>query len=468
MKYARFVIIGLMIACINVSAKEWLYSWSDVDGDEIDEKFIYVVGENGEINAPYVYAPWVTVIAWQTARTALSVMKLRQILYWGEDLILDTGSMPEVPNGSPWYYVDTYYDTMYTYMDGDKTITIWQAPKAKLKRVADLTDDRAFLRFYLWYHEGDCWKYLGKTGLLMTWNDGKTTIEGAKQFVLDRLSGLKSSYIDSFPSPEPGEFTFKIEYSYDDYADQIDDYSVLAWDGGSASYPDTRAIFGTLLLPKPDYLFTEYSSAPCSEFTHADWSFKGELLAAGIRIRPRTINLKSQGVFTAAIHLPEGYDPSHIDLYSIECEGAMAFDGNAAANQFIAKFRVKDLEGVEVGIQEFTVTGKLESGEPFSGSDFVKVTDQGIVVMNVIPNPVHDKATISYQLSPSVENVELRIFSVAGELVRTMNVSNTASILTKISWDRTDDQGRMVSNGIYLIQLKGGQAVRTEKVVVTK
>jgi len=468
MRHAKFIVIGLMIMCIGLSGKEWLYSWADVDGDQIEEKFIYVVGEDGEINVPYVYAPWVTVIAWQTARTALSIMKLRQILYWGEDLILDTGKMPEVPNGSPWYYVDTYYDTMYTYMDGDKTITIWQASKAKLKRVVDLTDDRAFLRFYLWYHEGDCWKYLGKTGLLMTWNDGKTTIEESKQLVLDRLQSLKEAYIDSFSSPEPGEFTFKIAYSYDDYADQIDGYSVLAWDGGSPSYPDTRAIFGTLLLPKPDYLFTEYSNAPCSEFTHADWSFKGEMLAAGIRIRPRTINLKSHGIFTAAIHLPSGYDPSLIDLYSIECEGAKAFDGNAAANQFIAKFRIRDLEGVEAGIQEFTVTGKLETGEPFAGSDFVRIIDPGIVAFSVTPNPVYDKAVISYQLSPSLKDVELKIFSVTGELIRKMRISNTTSIVTKTFWDRTDDVGKVVPAGVYLIQLKSVQTTKTEKVVVTK
>jgi len=453
-----------MMIVSSLSAKEWLYSWADVDGDKIQEKFIYVIGENGEINVPYVYAPWVTVIAWNTCRTAISIMKLRQKIYWGEDLLLDTGKLPEVPNGQSWHYEETFYDTMFTYVDGDNVVTIWQSKRAKLKRVVTLNNTCAIIRFHLWYHKGDCWKYLGKTGLLMTWNDGKTGVEESKQFVLERLQELKNTYEDSFPSVKPGEFLFKISYSYDDYAKQLDDYSVLAWDGWSSGYPGNSAIFGTVLLPKPEYLFTEYNSAPCKEFTYADWSLKGEMLLAEIRITPRTINLKSHGVFTASIQL-SGHAPSEIDLSTVVCEGAKAFDGHYTPNKLVAKFYVDDLIGVKPGLQEFTVTGRLKSGEAFSGVDTVRVIDSDVICLNILPNPVREKAEIRVQLEGD-NPVLLRIFSVTGRLVKeiTMNRKNFPGL--KTIWKREDTNGRRVPPGVYLIQVSSGGAETTRKVVV--
>ncbi len=96
---------------------------------------------------------------------------------------------------------------------------------------------------------------------------------------------------------------------------------------------------------------------------------------AEVEIKPETLNLKSKGVFTAFIDLPEGYDEEDIDISTVECEGADAVSGVIANDdKLIVKFDRKDLVGVSAGnAVELIVTGQLLDGTVFSGSDTIKV-----------------------------------------------------------------------------------------------
>ena len=52
-----------------------------------------------------------------------------------------------------------------------------------------------------------------------------------------------------------------------------------------------------------------------------------------VNIKPETINLKSRGVFTAMITLPEGYDLRDWNLDDLSCEGAPAIKGKLVRKQ---------------------------------------------------------------------------------------------------------------------------------------
>ena len=103
------------------------------------------------------------------------------------------------------------------------------------------------------------------------------------------------------------------------------------------------------------------------------------VLAATIEIKPETLNLKSKGVFTAFIDLPEGYDEQDIAISTVECEGAPALKGMMANDgRLIVKFDRKDLEGVSPGDPvELVVTGQLTDGRRFRGSDTIRVIEKG-------------------------------------------------------------------------------------------
>jgi hypothetical protein len=98
-----------------------------------------------------------------------------------------------------------------------------------------------------------------------------------------------------------------------------------------------------------------------------------------IDIKPETLNLNSKGVFTVFIDLPEGFDEEDIDISTVECEGASALKGVMADDgRLIVKFDREDLEGVSPGdAVEMVVTGQLNDGTHFTGSDTIRVIDKG-------------------------------------------------------------------------------------------
>ncbi|MDN3514509.1 MAG: hypothetical protein NG747_08925 [Candidatus Brocadia sp.] len=111
-------------------------------------------------------------------------------------------------------------------------------------------------------------------------------------------------------------------------------------------------------------------------------------IPADVEIKPETINLKSNGKFKAFIELDSPYDVNDIVRETIVCEGAPAIDGKVDKKKYIATFNIQDLE-VDSNTntyhshkndkkeEVFTVTGKLEDGTGFEGSDMVKVKDKG-------------------------------------------------------------------------------------------
>ena len=98
-----------------------------------------------------------------------------------------------------------------------------------------------------------------------------------------------------------------------------------------------------------------------------------------IEIKPETLNLKSKGVFTAFIDIPEEFDEEDIDISTVVCEGAPAIHAEIADNgRLVVKFNREDLVGVSTGdAVELTVTGQLTNGTAFAGSDTIRVIDRG-------------------------------------------------------------------------------------------
>lgn len=106
------------------------------------------------------------------------------------------------------------------------------------------------------------------------------------------------------------------------------------------------------------------------------------VIDAKVTIKPEMINLKSKGKFKAFIEFSSTYDVNDIDPDTIICEGAKAIKGKAEDDRYIATFNVQDL-GFDIKIRkgrddkkmnvELTVSGELEDGTKFEGSDTVQI-----------------------------------------------------------------------------------------------
>ncbi|MBM4065868.1 MAG: hypothetical protein FJ266_09555 [Planctomycetes bacterium] len=96
-----------------------------------------------------------------------------------------------------------------------------------------------------------------------------------------------------------------------------------------------------------------------------------------VSIKPETINLKSKGKFKAFIELPESYSADGVVLATVVCEGVQAIDGRVDdEGRYIATFNVRDLHITVSSKKEevtLTVSGELEDGTKFTGSDTIRV-----------------------------------------------------------------------------------------------
>ncbi len=137
-----------------------------------------------------------------------------------------------------------------------------------------------------------------------------------------------------------------------------------------------------------DANFTDPRTRPVCPYPEvARWDGVGSIEDAGsftcvppiaVNIKPETINLKSRGVFTAMITVPEGYNLRDWNLDDLSCEGASAINGKLVRNKYIAKFRTQDLVDVEPGHGvELTVKGIFDpvDSQPalVQASDRVKI-----------------------------------------------------------------------------------------------
>ena len=83
------------------------------------------------------------------------------------------------------------------------------------------------------------------------------------------------------------------------------------------------------------------------------------------------------------------------------------------------------------------------------------------------PNPFKQLTTINYQL-PKAGRVSLKVYNIAGQVVRTLVNEDKSPGRYEIKWDSRDDRGRRVSNGVYYYQIKAGSNSGIKKMVIIK
>jgi hypothetical protein len=83
------------------------------------------------------------------------------------------------------------------------------------------------------------------------------------------------------------------------------------------------------------------------------------------------------------------------------------------------------------------------------------------------PNPFRPTTRFDYVIpnAAAASAVSLRVYDVAGHLVRELVDTPQASGSYSVTWRGTDDRGAAVTSGVYFVRLQAGSEVRTQKVV---
>ena len=69
------------------------------------------------------------------------------------------------------------------------------------------------------------------------------------------------------------------------------------------------------------------------------------------------------------------------------------------------------------------------------------------------PNPFNPSTTIEYQI-PKAGDVEVNIYNIAGQLIRTIESSFKIAGSYKVNWNSRNDFNQNVASGIYILSVK--------------
>ena len=84
------------------------------------------------------------------------------------------------------------------------------------------------------------------------------------------------------------------------------------------------------------------------------------------------------------------------------------------------------------------------------------------------PNPFNPATTIQYAL-PQSADVQLTVYNVVGQVVRTLVAEHQSTGRYLVAWDATDDSGHSLSAGIYFYRLQaGGEFHAVKKMLLLK
>jgi subtilisin family serine protease len=83
------------------------------------------------------------------------------------------------------------------------------------------------------------------------------------------------------------------------------------------------------------------------------------------------------------------------------------------------------------------------------------------------PNPFNPHTQISFHLAAAGE-VELLVFNLLGQKVRTLISGKHVAGVHMVEWDGRDDFGKLLSSGVYLYQIKSASFSQTRKMVWMK
>ena len=103
----------------------------------------------------------------------------------------------------------------------------------------------------------------------------------------------------------------------------------------------------------------------------------------------------------------------------------------------------------------------------FATGFFNRPLDAGLA-MQVYPNPLQTRSTISFNLQES-GHVKLEVYNLIGQKMRVLVDDVTNSGMHSVIWDGQDEAGHAVANGHYILRLNTEGGVQAaQRVLVNR
>ncbi len=109
----------------------------------------------------------------------------------------------------------------------------------------------------------------------------------------------------------------------------------------------------------------------------------------------------------------------------------------------------------------------ISDNRPVRGTLNVIKSGAAAVTSAAAPNPFKPETTIKYSLRDSGP-VSIRIFSVNGQLVRSLREDNPTAGTYEVRWNGKDDGGRTAPSGIYFVSVRQGSESSQTRIVLAR
>ena len=129
--------------------------------------------------------------------------------------------------------------------------------------------------------------------------------------------------------------------------------------------------------------------------------------------------------------------------------GRFAYGGSTNSGEIDAKQLAEVLDAIT----------SAPSGQPLPRENRLRLSNY--------PNPFNAGTQIEFSL-PVAGNATLRIFSITGQLVRTLKNDDLPAGSHMVRWDGLDEAGSLVASGIYFCRLEHGGTAQARKMLLLK
>jgi len=274
-----------------------------------------------------------------------------------------------------------------------------------------------------------------------------------------------------------GTFSVKLTIFYDTFVDSVikseyifvhenDEYAQLDFISGSPTAPqcdwsnamdgDLFGLDGTVLLEgnQPIAIFC------IDDSVDRDICGIGLLTDTGIGYEERWI--QQFQIYVSASGVSE--DNFHLVLDTTKATGAMEeFDIEPSRAKFIKLVVLTPTNGVcQLGEIEVYLQ-KIQTATP--EENIMRLTEFRLSQNH--PNPFNPTTTITFQL-PEQSVVELCVYNILGEKIKTLVHESKSAGIYEIKWDGTNEYGNVMASGIYLYVIETKNYREVRKMILTK
>ena len=122
----------------------------------------------------------------------------------------------------------------------------------------------------------------------------------------------------------------------------------------------------------------------------------------------------------------------------------------------------RTIAGTPLAAGETAYTYTVTDANGASASLSLQTRPTAFSLADNFPNPFNPATTIQYAL-PQATDVELAVYNVVGQPVRTLVAEHQSAGRYAVEWDATDDSGYRLSSGMYFYRLQAGGELREVK-----